>query len=93
MITDLDLVKRQCRVDFDDDDKLLIALTESAEQEVCRITGRSVDELLAMGSDGFPGPIHMAILVRVAQLYHQPEGSDKPNAVYQSLLRPYQKIC
>lgn len=90
---DLRLVKRQCRVDFDDDDELLTALAQAAEEEVCRFTGRRPSELLEMGPDGrYPAPIRTAILIRTAELYHNAEGSDRPNATFEALIRPYQKL-
>ena len=92
LMTDLAQVKRQCRVDFDDDDELLTGLAEAAEAEVIRWTGRTAEELLDMGAGGIPAPLRQAVLIRVAQFYAQPEGTDKPNALYESLIRPYQKI-
>lgn len=90
---DLELVKKQCRVDYDDDDDYLRSLAEAAEAEVVRITGRSVLELLEMGNgEGYPAPIRQAILVRTGQLYADPEGTDKPNTLFMSLIRPYQVI-
>lgn len=89
---DLRLVKQQCRVDFDEDDELLAALVESAEAEVCRFTGRTPSELLDMGVDGYPAPIRMAILVRTAEMYHNAEGTEKGNALFEALIRPWQKL-
>lgn len=88
----LEMVKRQCRVDFNDDDELLTTLAESAEEEVVMLTGRSIGELLEMGSAGVPAPIRQAILVRTAQMYADAEGTEKPCTLYMSLLRPYQRI-
>jgi hypothetical protein len=90
---DLNLVKRQCRVDYDDDDALLMGLWKSANDEVIRLTGRTEKELKEMGDgDDLPSPLEQAILIRVAQFYRDPEGSDKPNPTFESLIRPYQKI-
>lgn len=92
MLVGLDLIKRQCRVDFDDDDKLLEAIGEAAEAEVIRITERTLDELLEMGDGRLPVQLRQAVLVRAAQLYANPEGTDKPNALFESLVRPFQKL-
>ncbi|MCM1369834.1 MAG: head-tail connector protein [Candidatus Amulumruptor caecigallinarius] len=93
MITDLTDVKRQCRADdYDYDDNLLSSLCEAAEEEVVRITGRTLEELVEMGGGRFPAPIRQAILTRTAQFYRDAEGTDKPNALFISLIRPYQII-
>lgn len=89
---DLELVKKQCRVDYDDDDSFLASLVEAAEAEVTALTGREVDELIEMGGGDYPKPIRQAILVRTAQLYDDAEGTDKPNNLYLSLIRPFQKL-
>ena len=93
---DLKQVKRQCRVDFDDDDDLLLDLLAAAEAEVTRITGRAAKELQEACGNGccadWPAPVRQAILIRVAQLYRDPEGSEKPNSTFESLIRPYQKL-
>lgn len=89
---DLASIKRQCRVDFNDDDELLMSLGEAAEAEVIRITGRPVSELIEMGEGDWPAPLRQAMLVRTAQLYRDAEGSEKPNALFESLIRPYVKL-
>lgn len=88
----LDEVKRQCRVDFEEDDLLLESLAEAAEAETVRITERTAEELLAEGGGHWPAPLRQAMLIRVAQFYSQPEGGEKPNAVFESLVRPYRKL-
>ena len=88
---DLDLVKRQCRVDFVEDDLLLRALADAAEAEALRRIGRDEMDLLEEGAGQYPAPILQAILIRTAQLYRDPEGSEKPNITFDSLLRPYQQ--
>lgn len=89
---DIQALRQQCRVDYEDDDAVLLGCGDAAEAEVIRMTGRTVDELLEMGEGKFPAPLRMAVLIRAAQFYAQPEGGDKPNAVFESLIRPYQKI-
>lgn len=86
------MIKRQCRVDYDDDDMLLEQIGEAAEAEVIRMTGRSAEELLEMGDGLLPVQLRQAVLVRAAQMYSQPEGTDKPNALFESLVRPYQRL-
>lgn len=91
MITLVD-VKRQCRVDFDSDDAYLERLLGVAKAYVQRRTGRTAEELEELGADGWPEPLEQAVLVRVAQLYANPEGTEKPNALLDDLIRPYQKL-
>ena len=88
----LDEIKRQCRVDFDQDDTLLASLGEAAEEETVRITGRTAEELLEAGGGRWPAPLRQAMLIRVAQFYSAPEGTEKPNALFESLIRAYQKL-
>lgn len=88
----LDEIKRQCRVDFDEDDALLTSLGEAAEEETVRITGQTPEYLLEQGGGRWPSPLRQAMLIRTAQFYSQPEGSEKPNALFESLIRPYQKL-
>lgn len=88
----LEEIKRQCRVDFEEDDALLTSLGEAAEEETVRITGRNAEELLDMGGGHWPSPLRQAMLIRTAQFYSQPEGSEKPNALFESLIRPYQRL-
>lgn len=90
MQTDLNMLKRQCRIDFDDDDELLTQLGEAAEAEVIRMTGRTAEELTEMGCGELPAPLRQAVLIRAAQFYAQPEGTEKPNALFEALIRPYQ---
>lgn len=85
-------LKRQCRVDFDDDDELLRSCLDAAETETVRLTGRDVRELLEMGDGALPSPLRQAVLIRAAQFYAQPEGTDKPNSLFYSLVRNYQLI-
>lgn len=85
-------LKRQCRVDFDDDDRLLEACLEAAREETVRLTGRTPSELLDLGDGDLPAPLRQAVLIRAAQFYSQPEGTEKPNALYYSLVRTYQVI-
>lgn len=91
MIT-LEEIKRQCRVDFDDDDAYLRRLGEVAEEYVVRRTGRGTEELCTMGGGEWPAPLVQAVLVRVAELYANPEGTERPNALLEDLIRPYQKL-
>lgn len=88
----LDRLKRQCRVDFDDDDKLLQELAAEAEAEAVRRTGRTPDEMRGIGGGSYPEDFTGAILMRAAERYAHPEGSDKPNLAFESIIRSYQKI-
>lgn len=88
----IDRLKRQCRIDFDDDDTLLRELAAEAEAEAVRATGRTRDELKEMGGGDYPEDFTGAIVMRAAERYAHPEGSEKPNAAYLSIIRSYQRI-
>lgn len=89
---DLESLKRQCRVDFPEDDLLLATLGATAEAEVVRITGRTEAELTEMGEGAMPLPLRQAMLIRAAQFYRDAEGTEKPNALFESLIRPFRKL-
>ena len=88
----LEMLRRQCRVDFVDDDELLLQCGEAAEAEVLTRTGRSSDELTELGEGEWPSPLRQAVMIRAAEFYRDAEGSDKPNALFECLIRPYVKL-
>lgn len=92
MTVDLASLKRQCRVDFDDDDELLTQLAEAASEEVTNRTGRSDEELTEIGKGQWPAPLRQAVLIRAAEFYRDAEGSDRPNTLFECLIRPYVKL-
>lgn len=87
-------LRRQCRIDFDDEetDRKLLNLQEQAESYIVRRTGRDAEELSTMGNGGWPKALELAVLVFVADMYAHPEGRDKPNLVLEDLIRPYQRL-
>lgn len=92
MVT-LEDLKRQCRVDYNDDDQLLQNCLDSAIEETVRLTGRDLGELIRLGHGvGLPTPLRQAVLIRAAEYYAHPEGTEKPNHTYFQLIRSYQKI-
>lgn len=88
----LEQLKRQCNVDYDDDDATLLDMAEAAEEEVIRRTERTREELQEMGGGRFPAALRQAILVRVGELFANREGTDKPNMYFESQIRLYQKL-
>lgn len=92
MMLKLDEIKRQCRVDFSDDDSYLDRLGEIASAYILRRVNRTEEELRAIGGGKIPAPLTQAALIRVAELYANPEGTEKPNALLEDLIRPYQKL-
>lgn len=88
----IERLKRQCRVDFDDDNELLMELAEECLSEAVRRTGRTLEELKEIGCGKLPADFTGAVLMRVAERYARPEGSEKPNLSYESVIRSFQKI-
>jgi len=88
----LDELKRQVRVDFDDDDTLLREILEGAEAGVIRQTERTEEELIEMGGGKFPADLKRAILIRAADFYNHPEGSDKADVYVDTIIRPFKKL-
>lgn len=92
MVISLDQIKKQCHIGYDEDDEHLMVLAAGAEAEFLRATGRTLDEMKEIGGGQFPADFIDALLVRVAERYAKPEGSEKPNINFISIIRSYQKI-
>lgn len=97
-IVGFDLFKKHVRVDDldDDDDKLRLAL-DAATAAVVRYTNRTVEELVDMGSGGFPPELRSAIVMWGAHLYKEGEGvsgvsmHEIPYTI-SALLKPFVKL-
>lgn len=95
---DIALLKMHVRADdFSDDDQYLTHLLEAAETYVCTATGRTSDELLAMGNGKLPAMILHAILLIAGHWYNQREavsGVQMAEVPYtlQALIKPYRKL-
>lgn len=85
----LEEAKRQCRIDFESEDETILDLIEQAEAEIVLMTCRSREELLEMGEGNFPLPLKRAVLIRIAQHYFDPEGTEQYNGSVERLVRPY----
>lgn len=74
-IIGFELFKKHVRVDDldDDDDKLRLAL-DAAQSAVIRYTGRTEEELAAMGGGEFPSELRSAVVMWGAHLYKEGEG-------------------
>lgn len=64
MIISPDLAKQHMRVDYSEEDALIMLYIEAAEQYVSNYIGRSLDDL-----DPFPSDLQVAILRLVAFYY------------------------
>lgn len=97
-VVDPELFKKHTRTDdFECDDEYLQYLLDTAETQVVRSTGRSMEELVSMGGGRFPLPLVHAIMLLGAHWYNQRESvsqavmSPVPDAL-QNLVLPYRKI-
>lgn len=72
MIVNLSEVKNYLRIDFEDDDALLLSLIQTAEQLCASVARMDVDSLSSVGGEN----IHTAVLYTVAYLYEHREEAD-----------------
>ena len=72
MLLTLEEIKTYLRVDYDDDDSLLLHLNNSAELLCAHIARVTQEELRAMGDDN----IRTAVMYAVAYLYEHREDAD-----------------
>lgn len=83
-------LKRQCNVDYDDDETLL-AMGAAAEDMVIRMTNRPVAELLEAGDGYLPASLAQAVLILAGGFYAKRE-PDADMAAVEWLIRPWQAI-
>lgn len=84
-------LKRQCNVDYDDDNETLLAMGAAAEDMVIRMTNRPVAELLEAGDGRLPASLAQAVLILAGGFYAQRE-PDAALADVEWLIRPWQRI-
>ena len=79
-IVSLDALKRQMKIDFEEDDDLIVMYGVAAEDAIINATRRSYEVLVMENrkrkSDenaGFPPMLYIAILMMAAQLYKNRE--------------------
>lgn len=90
-------LKRQCRVDFEDDDELLSLYGSAAERAVVAATRRSAEELAAMGGGTMPVALRLAMLLLAAHYYRLREavtgvGQEGVPYAYEYLVKPYVRL-
>lgn len=84
-------LKRQCNVDYDDDNETLLAMGAAAEDMVIRMTNRPVAELLEAGDGRLPASLVQAVLILAGGFYAKRE-PDAALADVEWLIRPCQTI-
>lgn len=84
-------LKRQCNVDYDDDDETLLAMGAAAEDTVIRMTNRPVAELVDAGDGRLPASLAQAVLILAGGFYAKRE-PDATLADVEWLIRPWQAI-
>lgn len=72
MIVDLSEAKSYLRIDYEDDDDLLLRLIQSAEELCASVARLTVEHLSAVGGEN----AHTAVLFTVAYLYEHREEAD-----------------
>lgn len=93
----IELIKKQLRLedDFTEDNTLLEALGEAAEDYVQSHLNMQLDEIAADNSGELPKAINQAMLILVSYFYDNDGSGDNkeiPNAFYM-LLAPYKKYA
>lgn len=84
-------LKRQCNVDYDDDNETLLAMGAAAEDMVIRMTNRPVAELVEAGDGYLPASLAQAVLILAGGFYAKRE-PDAELAAVEWLIRPWQAI-
>lgn len=93
-----EFIKKNSRIEVDDEDDLLDLWGESAEQQVLTDTGRTYDELVAMGGGTFPADLVHASLLLTDAAYNQRSAVDKMNWYvvpygYERKIKPYVRLA
>ena len=93
-MTDLERLRQQCRIDFEDPatDSLLLSLQKQGEAFVLSRVNRTREELVEIGGGEWPEDLRLAVLVFVADHYANPEGRERPNLTRAYLVRPDQRL-
>lgn len=74
----LDMIKKQCRIEseFDEDDVLLEALGEGAEDFLEQHLNTPLDDIVAQNGGVLPGNLHAALLILTDYMYDNPGSGD-----------------
>ena len=94
----LNLIKKNSRIEVDDEDALLDIYGESAEQQVLNDTGRTYEELVEMCGGTFPVDLVHASLLLTDAAYNQRSAVDKINWYvvpygYERKIKPYVRLA
>lgn len=95
----LNLVKQHLRIESSYEDDLLTMYAESAEDTVLNTTGRTVEELVAMGGgENVPTPVIHASLLLVGVSYQYrtpitPQNLSYVDYSYNTMLKPYVRLA
>lgn len=73
MLISLEDLKRQCNVDFEEDDRLLVKYAVAAERYIGRRICESFEELIAKNDGVLPEDLEIAILMLAAHWYRMRE--------------------
>ena len=90
-------LKRQLRVDYEEEDDLIAMYGEAAENVVVKATNRSLEELKAIGDGALPLPIRVAILKMAAEMFTNRGITTQGNVSvvpygFEALIKPYVKL-
>ena len=92
-----ELIKKNSRIEVDDEDDLIDDWGESAEQQVLNDTDRTYEELVEMGGGTFPTDLVHASLLLADTAYNQRSAVDKMQWYdlpygYERLVKPYMRL-
>lgn len=92
----IEWIKSHSRIDFNDEDDLLEAYGESAEDTVLNIIGRSYSDVLELYGD-VPKPLFVASLMLVEQSYTHRAPVSQTNMytvpyAFDMMVKPYMKL-
>lgn len=94
MLVALEDLKRQCNVDFEEDDRLLVKYAIAAERFIEQRIYKSLEEFIADNDGDLPGDLEIAILMLVAHWYRVREAvstTSQARVPYgvDALIKPY----
>lgn len=96
MYTKLEDIRRQCNLDSNEDDELLVSYAEAAEDFIEKRINCTLEEL-ETDEGKIPTPLNIAILMLCAQFYREREAVSNlaqyrvPYGL-EALITPYKKI-
>lgn len=88
-------IKKQCVIEHDEDDVLLKAMAEAAEDGMRGYLGRGSLDELTDENDALPSGVYQAMLMMVGEMYNHREATvsyaQYENAAFRFLVQPYIK--